>query len=49
MAFCTVCGKEINDDAVVCIHCGCATAKVLEDKTQQANTSTVTDSSSVCL
>lgn len=24
--FCSKCGKEINDEAVVCIHCGCATA-----------------------
>ncbi len=23
--FCKHCGKEILDDAVVCIHCGCAT------------------------
>jgi uncharacterized membrane protein YvbJ len=23
--FCKSCGKEINDNAVVCIHCGCAT------------------------
>lgn len=22
--FCSKCGKEINDEAVVCIHCGCA-------------------------
>lgn len=22
--FCTKCGKEINDQAVVCVHCGCA-------------------------
>lgn len=22
--FCQKCGKEVNDDAVVCIHCGCA-------------------------
>lgn len=22
--FCKKCGKEIMDDAVVCIHCGCA-------------------------
>lgn len=21
--FCSKCGKEINDEAVVCIHCGC--------------------------
>lgn len=23
MAFCNTCGKEINDNAVVCVHCGC--------------------------
>ena len=23
--FCTKCGNEIRDDAVVCIHCGCST------------------------
>lgn len=22
--YCRECGKEINDKAVVCIHCGCA-------------------------
>lgn|SRR5574344_171958 len=22
--FCSKCGKEINDEAVICIHCGCA-------------------------
>ena len=27
MAFCRKCGKEINDDAVMCVHCGCATEK----------------------
>ena len=27
MAFCSKCGKEINDEAVVCIHCGCQTSK----------------------
>ncbi len=25
--FCSKCGKEINEDAVVCVHCGCATEK----------------------
>lgn len=24
--FCSKCGKEINDEAVVCIYCGCSTA-----------------------
>mgnify|MGYP003306973005 CR=1 FL=1 len=22
--FCTKCGKEISEDAVICIHCGCS-------------------------
>ena len=22
--FCDKCGKEVNDEAVVCIHCGCS-------------------------
>lgn len=22
--FCSKCGKEVNDEAVICIHCGCA-------------------------
>lgn len=25
--FCSKCGKEINDEAVVCVHCGCAVAR----------------------
>ncbi len=24
--FCSKCGKEINDEAIVCVHCGCPTA-----------------------
>ena len=28
--FCKNCGKEINDNAAVCIHCGCA----IEEKPQ---------------
>lgn len=23
--YCSNCGKEIDDKAVVCVHCGCAT------------------------
>lgn len=26
MKYCIHCGSQIMDDAVVCIHCGCATA-----------------------
>ncbi|MBR5439097.1 MAG: zinc ribbon domain-containing protein [Clostridia bacterium] len=25
--FCRTCGKEINDDAIICPNCGCATNK----------------------
>ena len=34
--FCSKCGKEINDEAVVCIHCGCATANMQkQEKTRE--------------
>lgn len=23
MAFCTKCGKEVHEDAEICVHCGC--------------------------
>lgn len=23
MAFCSKCGKEVHDDAEICVHCGC--------------------------
>lgn len=26
--FCSKCGKEINDEAVVCVHCGCSTKNI---------------------
>ena len=29
--FCTNCGKEIADKAVLCIHCGCKTEKTFEN------------------
>ena len=36
--YCKKCGKEINDEAVVCIHCGCAVAKEVEkDHNQPKN------------
>ena len=33
--FCSKCGKEINDEAVVCVHCGCATANYQQDNKQK--------------
>ncbi|WP_295209241.1 zinc ribbon domain-containing protein [Ruminococcus sp.] len=37
MAFCRKCGKEINDDAVICVHCGCATEKAAQQNNQNPN------------
>lgn len=28
--YCQKCGKEIDDEAVVCIHCGCATKNQMD-------------------
>lgn len=36
MKYCSHCGKEINDEAVVCPSCGCATEK-FNDKAQKQN------------
>ena len=30
--YCSKCGKEINDEAVICIHCGCSVANVANKK-----------------
>ena len=30
MKFCSKCGKEIHDEAVICIYCGCAVADARE-------------------
>lgn len=36
MKYCTHCGKEIMDDAVICPHCGCAVAGAVADKPSPA-------------
>ena len=41
MAFCRKCGKEIDDDAVICVHCGCATEKAARPSTNQTLTMTL--------
>lgn len=28
MSFCTKCGKEVHDEAVICVNCGCPLEKV---------------------
>ena len=25
--FCKKCGKDVNDEAVICVHCGCSLEK----------------------
>lgn len=33
--YCSNCGKEIDDKAVVCIHCGCATSNQINNTANQ--------------
>lgn len=39
--FCGKCGKEINNEAVVCPHCGCAVAGKAVVKNRSGETSTL--------
>lgn len=32
--FCPKCGKEVNNDAVICVHCGCSLEERKEDKAE---------------
>lgn len=32
--YCSNCGKEIDDKAVICIHCGCATQNSIQKPTK---------------
>ena len=34
MKFCTVCGKELHDEAVVCMNCGCPAPNVAAPKAE---------------
>ena len=40
--YCSKCGKEILDEAVVCVHCGCAVQPMIPN-TQQHNTENDTE------
>jgi hypothetical protein len=35
--FCKVCGKEINDSAVICPHCGCRTTQEIQQVNSTPN------------
>lgn len=34
--FCKKCGKEILDDAIICVHCGCSTQDTAKPATNDA-------------
>lgn len=40
MKFCQKCGKELNDDAVICIGCGCAVPTAKESAPTHTSTQT---------
>lgn len=42
MKYCTKCGKEIMDEAVICPGCGCPTAGTAEQNFQEINTAEIT-------
>ena len=33
--FCSKCGKEIDNEAVVCVHCGCPTSNFEKNKKEK--------------
>ena len=43
MKFCSHCGKEVHEEAVVCINCGCAIAPTVPMTPQNARPSVATD------
>ena len=40
MKYCTKCGQELVDEAVVCTHCGCPVDSNYKGSTKKANTKT---------
>lgn len=38
MKFCTHCGQQVNDEAVICVHCGCS---IQNPVTQQSSDDTL--------
>lgn len=38
MKFCRNCGREVREEAVVCIHCGCSIPQPAQFKKEEENT-----------
>ena len=54
MKYCRECGKQINEKAVICIHCGCATGvnnalvnEITNNKTTNKSNDTTTNNNKV--
>ena len=41
MKYCTICGAELHDEAVICPKCGCACAKETKPSTQSSDSLTL--------
>ena len=44
MKFCEKCGKELEDDAIVCMGCGCLASPPKQEPTPQQTSVSPTDS-----
>ena len=49
MKFCSKCGKELFDEAVICPHCGCAVDGTISNKASQVNQSEDVVSIGLCV
>ena len=53
--FCYKCGKEIDNDAIICVHCGCPTPNYKDNKQSKdqpiiiSNNNTVSSSASAAV
>ncbi len=34
MKYCQKCGQQIHDEAVICVHCGCSTEKIIKTNSE---------------
>lgn len=43
MKYCSKCGASLNDDAVICVNCGCVVDKILDVKNERAEKECVSE------